>query len=723
MNFSTPVREIPHIGDVYQQRLKKLGIKTLGDLLFYFPERYEDLSRIKKIKDIKINEEACLRAELIEIEQEKTWKRKLSITKAIVQDDSGAIQIVWFNQPYLAKNLKKGDQLLLSGKISMGKEGSYLSSPTYEKIGSKNEMNFSDATHLGRIVPIYSGTQGLSSRWLRYILKPLLLNFKNKIPETLPERILDKYDLLGLEESLWQVHFPDSLEAAEVARARFLFEELFFISLFNLQKRIKMLNTKAPIFQTNLPLIKKFLDNLPFQLTDAQKKAAWQILKDLEMGYPMNRLLQGDVGSGKTVVAAMAALNIVKAKGQVVIMAPTEILTKQHFQTIFNFFKDFNLNIGILTGKVDKFYSKKLKSDTIEVSRQKLLKMTLNGDIDILIGTQALIVPAGKRITAENKVKFKNLGMVVIDEQHRFGVNQRARLAGAQANQAIPHFLSMTATPIPRSLALSVWGDLDISIIDQMPEGRKKVETEIVEPSGRKKIYDFMRKEAKKGNQIFVICPRIEPKDPAEQDSKKAGWFEQAEMKTVKEEYEKLSKDIFPDLKIEMLHGKMKPKEKDLVMKNFKKKKFDILVATSVVEVGIDIPSATVIVIEGAERFGLAQLHQFRGRVGRGDAQSYCFLFTSSGSAKNNQRLKALKKYDDGFKLAEMDLKIRGPGDFFGVKQWGLPDYAMAALKDMDLVSKTKEAAKDILKEDPGFKKYPLIKRRLEGFESKVHLE
>ncbi|MFA5249242.1 MAG: ATP-dependent DNA helicase RecG [Candidatus Paceibacterota bacterium] len=724
MNFSTPVKDLPHIGPIYQQRLKKLGIKTLGDLLFYFPERYEDLSRIKKIKDIKINEEACIQAEISEIEQEKTWKRRLSIIKAVIKDDTGSLQIVWFNQPYLAAALKKGDRVLLAGKIALGKSGAYLSSPTYEKIGTNDD--FSDTTHLGRIVPIYSGTQGLTSRWLRYILKPLLMDFKGRIPETLPENILDKYDLLGLEESLWQIHFPDSLEAVNAAKNRFLFEELFFISLFNSQKRIKLAETKAPSFPVNVTLIKKFLDKLPYHLTEAQKKSAWQILKDLERPFPMNRLLQGDVGSGKTVVAALASLNIIKAKGQVVLMAPTEILAKQHFQTIFNFFKDFNLNIGILTGKVDKFYSKKLKSDTIEVSRQKLLKMTLNGDIDILIGTQALIVPAKKKETAENKVKFKNLGMVIIDEQHRFGVNQRARLAGgSQPGQMIPHFLSMTATPIPRSLALSVWGDLDISIIDQMPIGRKKIITEIIEPSDRKKIYEFIKKEVQAGNQAFVICPRIEPKeeDPDASSEKFWKWFEQAELKTVKEEHEKLSKDIFPDLEIRMLHGKMTPKEKDQTMKDFKKKKFDILVATSVVEVGIDIPSATVIVIEGADRFGLAQLHQFRGRVGRGDMQSYCFLFTGSGSGKNNQRLKALTKYDNGFKLAEMDLKIRGPGDFFGVKQWGLPDYAMAALKDDELIKKAKEAADGMLKKDPRLEKNPLIKRRLEGFGARVHLE
>lgn len=721
MNFSTLVQEISGIGTAYQQRLKKLGIKTVGDLLFYFPERYEDLSKIKKIKDVKINEEACLQAEVIEIEEEKTWKKRMSITKAVVQDDSGAIQIVWFNQPYLAKSIKKREMLLLNGKIAIGKKGIYLSSPSYEKLGYKNQENQNNTIHLGRITAVYSQTQGLSSRWLRYILKPLLCAFKNKIPETLPKKIMEKYKLQGLEESLWQIHFPDSMESAESAKKRFLFEQLFFISLANLQKRKKIMEAKAPSFPANLPLIKKFLASLPFLLTDSQKKAIWEILQDLEKNYPMNRMLQGDVGSGKTIVAAIAAINIIKAKGQTVIMSPTEILAKQHFQTIFNFFKDFNVNIGILTGKTDKFYSKKLKTDTIEVSRQKLLKMTAIGEIDILIGTQALIAPGGKKRNLENKIKFKNLGLAVIDEQHRFGVKQRASLSGAKPGQAIPHFLSMTATPIPRSLALSIWGDLDISVINQMPKGRKKIITEIVEPDNRKKIYDFIRKEAKEGKQTFIICPRIEPKDPEEQ--KKSNWFEKIEMKTVKEEYEKLSKEIFPDLKMEMLHGKMTPKEKDLIMKNFKKKKFDILISTSVVEVGIDIPNATVIAIEGADRFGLAQLHQFRGRVGRGDFQSYCFLFSGSGAKKTNQRLKALVKYDDGFKLAEMDLKIRGPGDFFGVKQWGIPDYAMAALKDINIVSESKKAAEEILKEDPLLKKYALIKRRLEGFEDNVHLE
>jgi ATP-dependent DNA helicase RecG len=426
----------------------------------------------------------------------------------------------------------------------------------------------------------------------------------------------------------------------------------------------------------------------------------------------MNRLLQGDVGSGKTVVSVMAAINTIKNKSQVVLMAPTEILAKQHFKTFFELLKEYNINIGLLTGKEDKYYSKKLKSDTIEISRAKMMEKTENGEIDILIGTHALIAPGTKKSKGA-RILFNNLGLVVVDEQHRFGVKQRASLCKKQKDK-IPHLLSMTATPIPRSLALTIWGDLDLSTILEMPKGRKTIITEIVTELERQKTYNFIRKEIEKGRQIFVICPRIEAN---EKESLAA------EMKNVKDEYERLSERIFPDLKIEMLHGKMTPKEKEKIMKNFKLKKFDILVSTSVIEVGIDIPNASVIMIEGADRFGLAQLHQFRGRVGRGEHQSYCFLFTDSNSKKTGQRLQAMKKYDSGFKLSEMDLKIRGPGDFFGVKQWGIPDFAMNALKDAKKIEEIKETADEIIEKDPLLKKYPNLKKRLEVFAERIHLE
>ncbi len=710
MNFSTPVEDIPRIGPEYQKRLKKLRIKTLGDLLYYFPREYKDFSNISKIKNIKINEEVVIQGKILEIEQERTWAKRMSITRAVIQDDTGAIQAVWFNQPYLINSLKKDDELILAGKIAIRDRSIQLNSPTFEKV------SFRETTHLGRIIPVYPETKGISSRWIRYIIKPAIESIRDKIPETLPEEIIEKYNLLPLKDALYQVHFPKTIEIAEKAKERFSFEQLFLISLFNLKKRNDFRKEKAPLIPINLDLVKRFTSSLPFKLTDGQKKAAWQILKDMEKGFPMNRLLQGDVGSGKTVVATIASINAVKAKSQVVLMAPTEILTKQHFKTFFQLLKDFNLNIGLLTGKEDKYYSKKLKSDTIEISRKKIMEKTEKGEIDILIGTHALIAPGkkGKNAKNETKVKFKNLGLVIVDEQHRFGVKQRAALSGRN-QEKIPHLLSMTATPIPRSLALTIWGDLDLSTIEELPVGRKKIITKIVSEEERKETYKFIEKEIKSGKQAFVICPRIESPDEENENA--------LEVKAVKEEYEKLSRNVFPKLKVEMLHGKMTPKEKEKIMKDFKNKKFDILVSTSVVEVGIDVPNATVMMIEGADRFGLAQLHQFRGRVGRAEHQSYCFLLTDSASKKTDARLRAMLKYDSGFKLSEIDLKLRGPGDFFGVRQWGLPDFAMSALNDIKIIAKTKEAAEEIIRQSPNLERCPNLKSRIESFEEKIHLE
>ena len=496
------------------------------------------------------------------------------------------------------------------------------------------------------------------------------------------------------------------------AKLRFSFEELFFIQLFVLRERNKLAQEKAAAIPADIDLIKRFVDSLDFKLTDAQRKSAWQILKDIEKPRPMNRLLEGDVGSGKTVVAAIAALNVARAGYQTAFMAPTEILAKQHFNGISKALQNFKLDIGLLTGKSDKFTSKKLKNDFIEISRKKLLEKSSNNEINILIGTHALI---------QDKVKFGKLALVVLDEQHRFGVEQRAKLCKRNAGkdgQIIPHLLSMTATPIPRTLALTIYGDLDLSLIDELPKGRKKVETKVISPEERKKAYDFIRKEVKKGRQVFVICPRIEKPEEGKKDV--MGW---SEAKAVKEEYKKLSEEIFPDLKVGMLHGKIASAEKERTMRDFKNQKTDILVSTSVVEVGVDIPNATVMMIEGADRFGLAQLHQFRGRVGRGKYQSYCFLFTESPSANTKARLKALVNCESGFELAEKDLEIRGPGDFLGVKQWGIPDLMMSSLKDLNLVQKTRESAKEILQQDPQLKNYPLLQARLKNFRERIHLE
>ncbi len=718
MDLSTPIEQIARIGVVFQKKLKKLGIKTVRDILYHFPHRYEDFSNIIPISKVKANENCCILGEILEIKDSRTWKRKMILTKAVVQDKTGAIKVVWFNQPYLTKTLKPKDNVCLAGKITIGDDGLHLSNPAYEKI--TNYKTQTNLIHTGRIVPVYPETEGLSSRWLRYIIKPLLMSFKNRIPEIIPKEIIQKEKLLSIEKAIWQIHFPDSITLAEKAQKRFSFEELFLIELAVLRARMKLNKEKAIAIPMDIELVKKFVKTFSFKLTDAQKKSTWQILKDLEKPRPMNRLLEGDVGSGKTIVALIAGLEIIKAGYQVAFMAPTEILAKQHFKEVSSRFKDFNINIGLLTGKEDKFISKKLKEETIEISRNKLLEKTSMGEINILIGTHALI---------QDKVKFgpgpSGLALVILDEQHRFGVEQRAKLTRdrkgtVEGQSPLPHLLSMTATPIPRSLALTIYGDLDLSLIDELPKGRKKIITKVIPPAEREKTYDFIKKEVKKGRQIFIIYPRIESGKTEITKDEISGW---TEVKAVKEEYERLSKEIFPKLKLSMLHGKMTPKEKERIMQGFKNKKTDVLVSTSVIEVGIDIPNATVMLIEGAERFGLAQLHQFRGRVGRSKYQSYCFLFTDSPAKKTHQRLKALISSENGFELAEKDLKIRGPGNFSGARQWGIPDLIMNSFKDISLVEKTRQTAKELLEQDPELKNYPFLLERLKQFRETIHLE
>jgi len=711
ISLASQIDNITGIGPISQKKLKRLRIKTVNQLIFHFPLRYEDFSNTLTISKLKINEVCTISGKVLEINSQRTWKRHLFITYAIIEDKTGAVKAVWFNKPYLAKTLKKGDNVFISGKVIITKNEVCFQNPSYEK-----RDNDEDLTHTGRLVPIYPETAGLNSRWFRYVLKPILTELKHKIPETIPESILKENNLLAIEDALWQIHFPDSLELAKEAQKRFSFEELFFIELFVIRERAKLAKEKAPAFEMRVDLIKRFVNLLPFKLTDAQRKTSYQILKDLEKPRPMNRLLEGDVGSGKTLVAAIAALNIAKQGYQIAFMAPTEILAKQHFAGVSKLLENFNLNVGLLTGKQDQFLSKKLKNQVIEISRKKLLEKTLSGDINILIGTHALI---------QEKVKFGKLALVILDEQHRFGVEQRAKLIKNHhlksniqpAKRIIPHLLSMTATPIPRTLALTIYGDLDLSLLDELPKGRKKIITKIITPEQRKETYGFIKKEVKKGRQVFVICPKIEHK---EKEEKSSVW---SEVKAVKEEHKKLSEEIFPDFNVSMIHGKMKTIEKEKIMKDMKNKKIDILVSTSVIEVGIDISNATVMMIEGAERFGLAQLHQFRGRVGRAKYQSYCFLFTTSPDQLNRKRLKAIAESEDGFKLAEKDLEIRGPGSFIGTRQWGIPDLMMNSLTDIKLVERTREAAKNILLEDPNLKKYPLIEKRLEKFRANIHLE
>jgi ATP-dependent DNA helicase RecG len=698
MNFSTPIGEIPRVGPQYQKKLKRLGIKTVQDLIYHFPHRYEDFSDLIPISQVKLGETVCVQGEILEIKNIRTWKKRMTLTQALVKDDSGQIKVVWFNQPYLTNTLKEGVLVCLAGKATENKKygkGLYLSSPTYEKISDKEKQNL---IHTGGLIPVYPETEGLSSRWLRYILRPILAQLKSKIADPMPIAIKRENKLMPLNNSVWQIHFPDSKKLAQGARKTLAFHELFLIQLNVLREKMKLKMEKALSVKPDIDKTKRLVDSLPFKLTEAQRKTSWQILKDMEKPRPMNRLLEGDVGSGKTIVAAIATLNTALTGFQTAIMAPTEILTKQHFRNISDLLKSFRIRIGILTNQECKIGNKKL-------TRKEFLKKIDEGRLNVLIGTHALI---------QKDVKFNNLALVVLDEQHRFGVDQRAHLLKnhKQKTRLIPHLLSMTATPIPRTLALTLYGDLDLSLLDEMPRGRKKIITELIPPGKRKDVYKFIKEQVKKGRQTFVICPRIESKPT------NSLW---SETKAVEEEYEKLSKNIFPKLKVSMLHGRMKAKEKEKVMTSFSRGKIDILVSTSVVEVGVDIPNATIMIIEGAEKFGLAQLHQFRGRIGRGKYQSYCFLFTDLPSTP--QRLRALLKSESGFELAEKDLQIRGPGEIYGGRQWGIPDLAMASLSDKKLIETTRFWAKEILKKDPYLKKHLLLKEKIDSFAKRIHFE
>ena len=691
MNLDFPLEKLNRVTPVYAKRLKKLGLFNIRDLLFYFPRRYDDFSVIIPIGKLKAGETSTIQGKILDVQNRKTFRRRMVLTEALIEDESGTIKVIWFNQPFLMRNLKVGQKVNLSGKVTYSEEGLQMSNPVYE-IAKRYLI------HTGRLVPVYHETEGVSSRWLRWQIKPLL-NFTNQIKDFLPYEIRKKEKLMDLSRAIKEIHFPQSISLAEDARRRFSFSELFLIQLLKLRLKKKWRLQRAYSIGFDEELIKKFTRSLPFKLTDAQRKSAWEILKDLEKTWPMNRLLEGDVGSGKTVVAGIALLQAASKGYQAALMAPTEMLARQHFFEIINLLKDFNLKIGLLTGNEARIFREKNNS----VSREKILKKNQDGDIDILIGTHALI---------QEKVAFKKLALAIIDEQHRFGVFQRAALQKKYESfsTVVPHLLTMTATPIPRTLALAIYGDLDISFINEMPKGRQKIITKVISPNERENTYQFIKSEVKKGRQAFVICPLIEES-------------ESLQVKSAVQEYERLSKEIFPDLRIGLLHGRLKPSEKEKRMKNFIAQKIDILVSTSVVEVGIDIPNATVMMIEGSERFGLAQLHQFRGRVGRGPYQSYCFLLTDSQAGKTNQRLKALLKINDGAKLAEKDLEIRGPGECFGRHQSGIPDLAMTGLSDISLIKKAREAAIGLIDKDQSLKNYPELLEKLKEFSRKLHLE
>ena len=918
ISLTTPLSSISGVGPKFVSKLKKLKIETVKDLIFYFPTRYEDFSHFYRIADLVPNQEATICGTIKKISGRRAWHKHLYIVEAIIEDNSSSIKAIWFNQPYIKNILRLGCLANFSGKVVMANNKPYLSNPIYELINDKNR----ETKHTARIIPIYPETKGLTSKGLRYLIKPLLEKMP-KIFEILPEEILKKNHLPEINKALKDIHFPQKITDALLAKKRFAFEDLFLLELHHLQERLSLSQEKAPAIEIDISRLKKLIQGLPFELTSSQKKSLWEILQDLKKSQPMNRLLQGDVGSGKTIVAALAALETAYNGYQIAFMAPTEILARQHYQTLIKFFPNFDKGLALLTSSEAKiYYDKGLETKIKKAALQKEIEAQ---KVSIIIGTHALI---------QKNIHFPKLALVIIDEQHRFGVSQRASLlrqstptntqinadtsrrsaptqidtdktqidadktpktpinadktqinADAQDNEflykdltykirgaifniynelgpghkeaiyhkaliiefkkrkinfdteksltikydnkklgiykpdfiiedkvileikalpfigkieekqiwhylkgsdyklallvnfgskqltikrvvydqarlsllksasdlresasnlresasalresasnlresasksKLPHFLSMSATPIPRTLNLVLFGDLDLSLISEMPKNRRPIITKIVSSENRDKAYQFIKDQIKMGRQAFVICPRINPAEEAnlsEMNKRKKLWLE---VKNVIKEYERLSQKIFPDLKVAMLHGKMKSQEKIETMKKFQEGKIDILVSTSVVEVGTDIGNVTIMMIEGAERFGLAQLYQFRGRVGRSEHQSYCLLFTDSDSLTIKKRLHFLLEAKNGFELAEKDLKMRGPGEFFGEAQTGLPDLAMKAIQNPDLFKAAREAAKQILFTEKNLEKYPLLAEKLSQFQKQIHWE
>lgn len=694
LDFSTRLDTFPTIKKAHWYALKRLGIETVRDLFYHFPHRYEDYSAITPIATLATNTKVTIEGTVTKLSAERTWKKKMLLTEATIKDASGTIRIIWFNQRFVATALREGEAYRFSGKVADDRDGLVMQSPDFERTERS-------ATHTGRLVPIYPETTGLTSKFLRWQIATLFQKFKT-FPDPLPKEMLDELHLPDLRTALSYLHAPKNEKQVLLAQKRFAFEEMFFLQLKSLSVRATAKAGRAQSIVVAPKAREAFLKTLGFELTGAQKKAIDEILTDLAGTHPMNRLLNGDVGSGKTAVAMMAMYATAESGYQSALLAPTEVLAAQHAASFERLFAPLGKNVALLTGSTATLSGQ-------PISRGALVKAIAAGIPDIVIGTHALL---------EDRVRFHSLALVVVDEQHRFGVAQRARLQEKAfesedgSDSTIPHFLTMTATPIPRTLALTLFGNLDLSLLDEMPKERKPIITRVaVSDAARKKVYAFIKQEIGKGRQAFVILPLVETSKAME------------EVKAATTEHKRLSKEIFPDRSLGLIHGRLKAAEKEKIMQAFKAGTIDTLVATAVVEVGIDIPNATVMLIEGAERFGLSQLHQFRGRVGRGSEQSYCFLFPSDGKSPESARLQALEKTTSGFELAEIDLKLRGPGAFLGTRQSGLPDIAMEHLSNVKLIQIAREKAEHVLKMDPNLSQHPLLRRALQTFEERIHLE
>lgn len=714
--------------DINQKKaLSKLGLNTISDLLFYFPFRYTNISEFRHINTLLDGELVTIIGKVSKLKTKKGFKSKIPMGQATISDITGNINVVWFHQPYLAKMLKEGSTVKVTGKVSATKTyGLTLTNPEISKEDvlpiDVSDSLFGQKEGISKFgFPVYGETRGITSKWIYHAINKILKqDFIKEMQDHLPQEILEKYKLPTLHTALVWIHTPLKKEHAEIARKRFAFEEVFFIQLSRLQERKKYEELFSYKLKIDEDDIEDFVSRFPFSPTLAQENTIKTILEDLKKDKPMSRLIEGDVGSGKTFVAATIAYAVIKnhpegldfGNVQVAYMAPTEVLATQLFENFINYFDHTGISIGLMTSSgCRKFPSKSAGWENgkqirtwTTISRNQLLKWVKNGEIPIVIGTHSLI---------SKSVDFEDLGLVIIDEQHRFGTNQRMKLAKKEGHS--PHYLSMTATPIPRTLALTIYGDLDLSIIDEMPAGRKKVITEIVSENKRELAYDKIREELQAGRQLYVICPKIDEQDDEEKIK--------LDVKSVTSEAKRLKKDVFPEYEIAIMHSKMSKQKKEEVMEDFKNHKVDILVSTSVIEVGVNVPNATVIIIEGAERFGLAQLHQLRGRVIRSTYQSFCYLFANAKVEKTMDRLKALTKAANGFELAELDLQLRGSGLLSGDKQWGVSDLAMEAMKNIKMVEAARNEAREIIKADVDLKNHQILAKTLKNKNLILHFE
>ena len=698
--------------------LKRLNISTIQDLLWHLPARYESISDAGSTNALSPGSSVVLFGKLTNLKAKKLWKSRRPATEGTFTDNAGKVKVLWFNQPYIANMAPQNTLIKLSGTVTGSEKSPYIANPEIDPVSVSEipegmfQQEETKTDHA--LFPVYPESRGVTSKWFYHTIKKIVASGTLELLEDpIPEQTLNTYKLPSLKNAMVYIHLPEDRKHTEAARKRFAFEEIFVIQVAKQKERAQNDKETSLQVQVNDEKLNQFIKSLPFSLTDAQKRAVDEIMNDFNGTHPMARLLEGDVGSGKTAVAAATSYAVVNSRPpnrnsgtlQVAYMAPTEILASQHFASFIEHFEKLPINIGLITGSgCYKFPSKIKKEEATKISRAQLLKWVKNGEIAMLIGTHALI---------QKSVEFQNLAYVIIDEQHRFGTKQRRALAKKQEN--IPHFLSMTATPIPRTLALTIYGDLDISVLDELPPGRASVETKILTAKKTNVAYEKVKEEIEAGRQAYVICPRIEEPDP-----KKAMALR---VKSVKAEAERLKKEVFPDYEIDVLHGKLKPAEKDAVMEAFSKGEVQILVATSVVEVGINVPNATTILIEGAERFGLAQLHQLRGRVFRSHHQAYCFLLPEKMGDSARERLGALEKTQNGFELAESDLKQRGMGDFYGTKQWGISDIGMEALQNPRLIEAARKEAGAVVEKNTELEKHHSLKARVDIVTQKMHEE